>query len=107
MLQVFARAVRTGTVVSDWIDTDATSIRVLAFFLKIFAAPTGTSPTLVMVIEESVDKDSVVELGRTAVHTAIGTERLRFTEFARYVRVRLELGGTNPSFDCAVTADTD
>lgn len=108
MLKILERAVRSTDEVGDWIDTDAQAgMDVIAFFIRVFAAPGGVGPTLRMIVEESPDKDTVAELGRGAQLSSVTTERLRFTEFARYVRVRLELGGTSPSFECAVTADTD
>lgn len=107
MLRILERTVRNEDATSEWFDTDAQSMDEIAFFIRIFAAPGGLSPTLRMIVEESPDKDTFVQLGQTAQLSTATSDRLRFTNFARYVRVRLEIGGTSATFDCAVTADTD
>lgn len=107
MIEILARATRTANVTSDWIDTDAEAFGEVAVFMEVFGAPGGISPTIRLIVEESPDKSTIEPLGQSPQVSAAGVERLRFTEFARYVRVRLEVGGTTPSFDCKVVADTD
>lgn len=111
-IDFFPRAVRGGDVSSVWFDMEGQeNVEELNVFVRIFAAPGGVTPTMVAIVEDTPDKDSadapIGELGRTAVLNAVGVTPLRFDRFARFVRVRLDVEGTTPAFDCSVIADTD
>lgn len=66
-------------------------------------AAAGTSPTLNVVIEDSLDGTNWYAIGTFAQRTAAGTEVLNITTpFADTVRVRWTIGGTTPSFTFSV-----
>lgn len=65
----------------------------------------GTSPTLDVVLEDSVDGVNWNPLATFARATGATREVLNVTGlFARQVRCRYEVGGTSPSFTFAVIA---
>lgn len=80
----------------------------------VYTTPTGTTPTLKVIIEGSDDSITFFELGRIGANgfavangtqpsdiNAIGTFRGIFP-IPRYVRSRSDLGGTTPSFDYSI-----
>ena len=80
----------------------------------VYTTPTGTTPTMVVIIDGSDDAITYFELGRIGANgfalangtapssiNAIGTYRGIFP-VPRYVRSRSDLGGTSPSFDYSI-----
>lgn len=81
-------------------------------------ASSGTTPTLVVVVEGSDDETTWVELGRIGANGyrsgSVGTAPSNFTGAAsgagvfpapQYVRTRSIVGGTTPSFTYSVTVE--
>lgn len=68
-------------------------------------AVAGVSPTLDVVLEDTVDGVNWNTVATFAQRTATGRETLRVTSFfTDTLRLRWTLGGTTPSFTFAVTA---
>ena len=66
-------------------------------------AVAGTSPTLNVVIEDSIDGVNWHTVGTFAQRTAVGREVINITSpFANHLRVRWTIAGTAPSFTFAV-----
>lgn len=66
-------------------------------------AASGTSPTLDVVIEDTLDGTNWNVIGTFAQKTAIGREVINITTpFADRIRVRWTIGGTTPSFTFSV-----
>lgn len=66
-------------------------------------AASGTSPTLNVVIEDSLDGVSWNAVGTFAQRTAVGREVINITTpFASRIRARWTIAGTTPSFTFAV-----
>lgn len=66
-------------------------------------AASGTSPTLDVVIEDTLDGTNWNVVGTFAQKTAAGREVINVTTaFANRVRVRWTVGGTTPSFTFSV-----
>lgn len=103
-VEMLPRAVYNDDATGDWIDTHR--VEELSVFVDVDGVPGGVTPELVVIVEDSPDQDIVAELGRTAAIVGAGVFPLRFAQFGRWVRVRAELSGTNPSFDVAVVGDT-
>lgn len=92
--------------------------RVLSFHANVTGAPTGTSPTLNLYIDQSFDGglswQQLVELGPNPINTSgdwIGSIGPGCTsnysmagDFGDMVRFRWALGGTNPSFNLGIFA---
>lgn len=78
----------------------------LPFDLQV-AAVSGTSPTLNVVIESSVDQGATYQtVASFAQKTAPGAETIQVPVPHRdYMRVRYTLGGTNPQFTFSVSCD--
>lgn len=81
-------------------------------------AASGTTPTMVVIVEGSHDESTWVELGRIGANGyrsgSVGTAPSNFTGAAsasgvfpatQFVRTRSDLGGTTPSFTYSVTAE--
>ena len=67
-------------------------------------AASGTSPTLNIVIEDSIDGVNWNTIGTFAQKTAAGLEVINVTlPFANHIRARWTIAGTAPSFTFAVT----
>lgn len=83
----------------------ADDIEQLVVFLNVTAA-SGTTPTLVVTVQESPDGVEWAYLGAFAQQTAVGTNELSFAQVAEFVRVSWVIGGTTPSFtfDCQAVA---
>lgn len=80
---------------------EAVSLRVQ---LDVTAAA-GTSPTLDVVIEDSLDGTNWNVIGTFAQKVAAGREVITITGvFARRLRARWTIGGTTPSFTFAISA---
>jgi len=70
-------------------------------------AVSGTSPTLDVVIEDTLDGVNWNTVGTFAQKTAVGREVINITTpFADRVRCRFTIGGTSPSFTFSVVAHT-
>jgi hypothetical protein len=68
-------------------------------------AASGTSPTLDVVVEDTLDGVNWNVVGTFAQKTAAGREVINLsTPFADRLRVRWTVGGTSPSFTFSVTA---
>ena len=65
----------------------------------------GTNPTLDCVIEESVDQNTWSTLATFMQKTAMGTELMKISGFARFLRVKHTITGTNPSFTFTLKAN--
>lgn len=89
-------------------------LAVMYLAVVVYTTPTGTTPTMVIIIEGSDDSLTYFELGRIGANgyslangsapssiNAIGTYRGIFP-VPRYVRSRSDLGGTTPSFDYSI-----
>lgn len=71
-------------------------------------AASGTTPTLDVVIEDSLDGVNWWPIGTFTQLTAAGQQVINITTpFADTVRVRWTIGGTTPSFTFSVTWVTD
>lgn len=68
-------------------------------------AAAGTSPTLDVVIEDTLDGTNFNTIGTFAQKTAAGREVINITTpFSDQVRIRWTVGGTSPSFTFSVRA---
>lgn len=68
-------------------------------------AASGTTPTLDVVVEDTLDGTSWNTIGTFAQKTATGREVLNITTpFTNRVRARWTVGGTTPSFTFSVLA---
>lgn len=75
---------------------------VLRLQLDVTAA-SGTSPTLDVVIEDTLDGTNYNTIGTFAQKTAAGREVINITTpFSETLRVRWTVGGTTPSFTFSV-----
>jgi hypothetical protein len=65
---------------------------------------TGTSPTLDVKMQQSDDNSTFADISGAAFAqvTAAGLSELHFQATKRYVRAVATIGGTSPSFPCAV-----
>lgn len=99
----FASAARTASVDSDWFFID--DAETLVCFLKV-TAHAGTSPTLDVKFQDSPDKSTdfdVAGASFTQVTASPSTQAATSTRKpARWVRCRVTIGGTSPSFTFAV-----
>ena len=95
-----ASAARTATGNSGALD--ASEFGVASLFLNVTAA-SGTTPNLVVSVEESDDGTTFRSVGAFAAKTAAGTERKSFAISAPYYRVVWTITGTTPSFTFSVT----
>ncbi len=101
-----ASGARTTNGDSGWIDGfgPAKTLRV-QLDVTAFA---GTSPTLDVVIEDTLDGTNANVLGTFAQRVGTGREVLNITiPFAERIRVRWTIGGTAPSFTFSVLAYLD
>lgn len=68
-------------------------------------AASGTTPTLDVLVEDSLDGTNWNTIGTFAQKTAAGREVINITTpFSNQVRVRWTIGGTTPSFTFSVAA---
>lgn len=94
-------AARTASGVSALLEGMATA-DTLRVQLNVTAA-VGTTPTLDVVLEDSLDGTNWNVIGTFAQRTAVGREVLNVTApFTGTVRARWTVGGTTPSFTFAV-----
>lgn len=68
-------------------------------------AASGTSPSLLVLIETSQDGTTWREIGAFTALTAVGSQRASFPGADRFVRARWVLGGTSPSFTFSVSGE--
>lgn len=84
-----------------------TGINTLRVQLDVTAAA-GTSPTLNVSLEDTVDGVNWDTIGSFAAKTATGREVINITTpFAGAVRARWTVGGTTPSFTFSVKAHAE
>lgn len=95
-IQVAALAARTATGNSGPIDVSmADQLRI---YLRITAVG-GTSPTLVLSVEDSPDGTNWYQVGSFASKNAAGSDVLNVTvPFSDTLRLTWTMGGTTPSF---------
>lgn len=71
-------------------------------------AASGTTPTLDVVIEDSLDGTNWNTIGTFSQKTAVSREVINITiPFASRVRVRWTVGGTTPSFTFSLIVASD
>jgi hypothetical protein len=71
--------------------------------LEVTGTPGGTSPTLNVVVEDTLDGTNWNTIGTFAQKIAAGREVINVTTpFDRRTRARWDLGGTSPSFTFSV-----
>lgn len=98
-----AHASRTSSGNESSVDNGASSADGAVAHLHVTAA-SGTSPTLDVVVQESADNSTWVDLITFTQATAATSERLAVTgTVERYIRAQWTLGGTSPDFSFAVT----
>lgn len=73
------------------------------FYLNVTAA-SGTTPTLDVVIEDTIDGTNWDTVASFTQATTTGREVRRASNFSRYMRVSYTLGGTTPDFTFSVKA---
>lgn len=79
------------------------SARTLRVQLDVTAPPSGTSPTLDVVVEDTIDGVNFNTIGTFAQRTAVGRQVIDITTpFSDTVRIRWTIGGGTPSFTFAV-----
>ena len=102
-----------GTITGPWIEVGDRGSAYLE--VVVYAAPSGTSPTMLVTVETSNDASNAVTAGKIGANghsnangsdpstiNAVGTYRGVFP-VARYVRFKAVLGGTStPTFDFSV-----
>lgn len=99
-----ASAARTATGNSGVLAGDYGPSNTLRIQLDVTAA-SGTSPTLDVVVEDTLDGTNFNTIATFAQKTAAGREVVNVTvPFAKRLRVRWTIGGTTPSFTFSVVA---
>lgn len=84
-----------------------TGVNTLRVQLDVTAAA-GTSPTLDVVLEDTIDGTNWNTIGSFAAKTATGREVINITTpFAGAARARWTIGGTTPSFTFSVKAHAE
>jgi hypothetical protein len=102
-----ASAARTTSNNSGALGAGWGAVSALRAQLNVTAA-SGTTPTLDVVIEDSLDGTNWNTVGTFAQKTTTGREVVNVTGlFSDQVRVRWTVGGTTPSFTFAVDAYTE
>lgn len=100
-LIVFKAAARTVTETSSVQDIkQATNL----LAMLIITAASGTTPTLNVKFQESIDGETWIDIPSAAFaqQTGAATLRLELASRAPYVRAVAAIGGTTPSFTFAV-----
>lgn len=67
-------------------------------------AVTGTSPTLDVVIQDTIDGTNFDTVDSFTQATTTGREVKRINNFSRYMRISYTIGGTTPDFTFSVKA---
>ena len=102
---LLTKVARTASVDSDWVDLEDRSA---SDFVLDSAAGTGTTPTLDVKIQHSIDQSVIFDVASgsfTQVTTVASTQRLALKDLMRYVRARTTIGGTTPSFNFGIKAN--
>ena len=110
-----ASAAEIASTTHDTVDTGEAST--ISVTVDVTAA-SGTTPTLVVIVEGSHDESTWVELGRVGANGyrtgTVGTAPSNFTgagsatgifSAPQFVRTRSTVGGTTPSFTYSVEAE--
>ncbi len=104
-IEVLASAARTTSGNSNSVETQF--FRNLLGILNVTAV-SGTSPTLDVKFQESMDGTNWIDIPSAAFAqaTATGLKRLEFSTLAPYIRAVYTIAGTTPSFtfDLVVSA---
>lgn len=89
----------SGELTEQFVDVDSLRVQLAV------TAASGTSPTLDVTIEDSLDGTNWNTVGTFAQKTATGSEVINITSpFARRLRVKYVVAGTAPSFTFSVKA---
>jgi hypothetical protein len=104
--QFFSPAARVATANGSGLDLMATSgVGQHEYRCRVnVGTVTGTTPTMVVKIQESTDNSTFTDISgaTTASLTAAGVTDFYFRTSNRYIRAVITLGGTSPSFTCAI-----
>lgn len=84
---------------------DASAYPAISLFLNVTAV-SGTTPNLVVTVEESDDGTTWRAVGSFAAKTAVSSERKSFSIAGDFYRLTWTITGTTPSFTFAVTGTT-
>ncbi len=79
------------------------SIQQLAVHLDITAV-SGTSPSMTLTVQDSPDGSVWANHTAFAAKTAVGQDVLRLDKLSRYVRAKVAISGTTPSFTFSLQA---
>ena len=101
LLSLFASAARTASANGATLDTRSAILFPLQAELVVTAA-SGTSPTLDGKVQHSDDGSTWTDLAPMAQLTGVGRRIARITTSKRYLRGVVTIGGTSPSFTCAM-----
>ena len=104
-VELLTKTARTASIDSSWLDLEDRSA---SDFVLDSAAGTGTTPTLDVKIQHSIDQVVIFDAASgafTQVTTVASTQRLALKDLMRYVRARAVIAGTTPSFNFGVKAD--
>jgi hypothetical protein len=104
--QLFAPAAQTATANGSSVDLKGTAnpgLQEHRVHVNV-GTTTGTSPTLVVKIQDSPDNSTFTDVASatTTSLTAAGVTDFYFRTANRYVRAVITIGGTTPSFTMAV-----
>lgn len=96
----------TGTIVATETVNGGLGTNAVIVDVEITAAPTGTTPTLVVNFQDSPDGSTFTTRYSTASLNAAGSTKLlaQVTSTAFFYRVSLTVAGTTPSFPVVVRA---
>lgn len=96
----------TGTIVATETVNGGLGTNAVIVDVEVTAAPTGTSPTLVVTFQDSPDGSTFTTRATTStINTASSTRFIGLTvATAFFYRVSLTIGGTTPSFPVVVRA---
>jgi hypothetical protein len=101
-LSLHASAARTASGNGDAVESgDRGTLRLLLDVTDV----SGTAPSLLVILETSLDGVTWREFGAFSALSAIGSQRRSFFGADRFVRARWALGGTTPSFTFGISGE--
>lgn len=105
-VEVLPATTRTANVNGTGIDTWAKGRPQGSIFMLSVGAASGTTPTLDVKIQDSLDNSTFNDVAGAALtqKTAAGFQEINVGQTRRYVRAVGTVGGTTPSFTYSVTA---
>lgn len=98
---ILTSAARTTSGTSDAVSTEGQSD--LTVYVNTTAA-SGTSPTLTIKIQDSLDRQTWYDVATLTTVTAAGQLRQTVNNVGNYIRASYTIGGTTPSFTFSVDA---